>query len=190
MAPKFIGAAQDRAKRQLKSALKALGFPPSFTAEDAPNSVFDANLNGIARNIANVARRELSRAVELIENAIPGKRELSLGVADDVRNFHFNRSFVDQSIDGHFRAMYRNTWYSNTKDFFRFYKMFRKSGDNSTRSSKFHGRIGTIEHWNDVGEKNGFETPVQHFGFGHGSMAYFYPIPESTIVQEDLGVNK
>ncbi len=190
LSPSFLRVAGDRAKRQVQKGLAVLGFPTGFTPQDAPRSASAANLSGIARNIANIVRRELSRAVELIENAIPGSRSLSLGIEDDAVNFHFNRSFVDQSIDGHFRAMYRRTWFQNSDQFFRFHKMFRKTGDNSVRSSKFQGRIGTIEHWDKVGEAGSFPNPVQSFGLGHGSKAYFYPIPESSIVQDSLKVNK
>lgn len=190
LTPAFLDKASARAKRQVRQSLITLPFPPDFDPQDPPRSATAANRSGIDRNIENILQREAARAIELIENAIPGGRELALGVMDDARNFHFNRAFVDQSIDGHFRAQFRRTWFENSNQFFRFFKLFRKTGDNSARSSRFQGRIGTIEDWNTVGEREGFPTPVQHFGLGHGSMAFFFPIPESTVVRDDLKVNK
>jgi hypothetical protein len=174
---------QNIAKREDRVILETL--KNAFDNERIMIEIEFSELAGAPQKIA-IGIEEALREIDTLEFAV----DKDSGLLAEVKNFRFNKSFTNSTVEAHYRAVYRRTFIElagqDDVDVFKAYKS--ESSEDKGECSQYTGKIGTLNWWDVQAERLGSGGGIRQFGLHFGGKTMFYPVPPDILIKDGIKV--
>lgn len=154
-------------------------FDPQHTMESLDEeeaaSIVAANARGLLWNVENISIRNSRSAFEGMLNAAGNKR--LLGAVAEARATRFNALYSDLSTASHFRAVIRGVMVALAEKNGYPFLLKKTSKAGGETMPAYDGQVKTIEDWDRISDGMGAPDAIRQFGFHHGSLSFWFPVP-------------